>query len=187
MIYILFTATVCIIITILVSTVFYYKDLSERDGFTNCYNKTWFMSKKNSKLVRLMKKTNKSGKSFGLLYIDMDNFKSVNDEFGHSYGDILITRTVRAMRKMLKEADFIVRVGGDEFLIVLKNIGRESELVNISERISSIVHADTKRTISIGSSIYRKGAPIDTHAFISSVDLDMYKNKRNKKGVQAHV
>lgn len=167
-----------VIIVITSIFLFHYKDMSEKDVFTGCYNKNWFMTKKNSKLVKLMRKTQKDGrKPFGLIMIDMDNFKQYNDTKGHIAGDKLIIATVESIKKSIRNYDIVARVGGDELSIAALSVKTMSELDNIMFKIKKNVELETDRTISTGGVLYTKSMPLSVHCLLIKADELMYKDK----------
>ncbi len=98
-----------------------------------------------------------------VLYMDLDNFKFVNDSLGHSAGDLLLVDMARRMKACLREQDTIGRLGGDEFLVVLPQIGMVAEASAIAQRILDAVarpiaikerDQDIVVTISIGISVF---------------------------------
>lgn len=141
----------------------------------------------------------KKGEAFGLLYLDIDNFKFINDNFGHDVGDKVLCGFAKTINKVLMGKSFMARVGGDEFILVLF----DKDLINEGETLSSInfkdkVYAKVKFieeifqkpiligemefTIeaSIGTSIYPiQGKEINT--LIREADRNMYKIKNEKK------
>jgi len=140
--------------------------MADKDGFTNCYNKDWFMCRKNSKLVQLMKWAQATDSSFGIFFIDIDNFKPYNDRYGHVEGDKLLLRVVNSIKgsirsrrikrsytlRMVCRKDFIVRFGGDEFCIICYNV---RNLKKVAQRIVDNMEIDIPDlSISIGCSMF---------------------------------
>lgn len=101
----------------------------------------------------------RSDEPLGLLMLDLDHFKAVNDTYGHLVGDRVLQSVVRAVRRVLRERDVLLRYGGEEFLIVLPGAGRDDS-VQIAERVrravaeTEIIEADQRIpvTVSIGGS-----------------------------------
>ena len=99
------------------------QEQAQRDSLTGLLNKA---SAQNS-IKKYLESPEHSGSS-ALLIIDLDNFKGVNDRFGHLFGDTVLTRTAHTIRRMFRGGDIIGRVGGDEFLVLMKDVSSE-ELV----------------------------------------------------------
>lgn len=92
---------------------------SERDGLTGLYNRRSF----DRFLPDLMAKSTAADEPFTLLMIDIDNFKRLNDSFGHPAGDSVLSAVARKCRQMIRIQDFLARYGGEEFAIVLPGVG----------------------------------------------------------------
>lgn len=91
------------------------KDLSERDPLTGLYNRRHL----NDFLVKRFAEAERYGSDMSCMMIDMDNFKHVNDDFGHEMGDTLLILTASVISSELREADMAARFGGDEFCVLL--------------------------------------------------------------------
>jgi diguanylate cyclase (GGDEF)-like protein len=104
------------------------------DTLTPLFNRRHFMEE----LDRWCWRTHRYGGEYGLLFIDVDNLKSVNDSHGHMAGDILLTAIAKALLGAVRRSDLVARVGGDEFAILLDNIPA-AELPGKAERIAKIV------------------------------------------------
>ncbi len=156
-----------------------------RDALTGLANK----SQLNRFIQQKIKKNNKG--TFAVMYLDLDGFKKVNDEFGHAVGDRLLSLAAQRMQGMLRESDFIARVGGDEFIIILQS-GDELELVGI---IASQLIAFLGEPFSIGSIACKVGVSVgvayypmdgkDAGQLIHNADQAMYVAKRNGKNQYA--
>jgi diguanylate cyclase (GGDEF)-like protein len=70
-----------------------------------------------------------------VLYLDLDGFKAVNDNFGHAAGDILLTAVARRLEAAVRPGDFVSRLGGDEFVVVLEDVGDGAVAQTVCERI----------------------------------------------------
>lgn len=76
-----------------------------------------------------------AGRSFGVLYLDMDGFKAINDRFGHNVGDEVLCEAASRIRSVTRAEDIIVRMGGDEFAIFIPNQPEKNTLMSLSERL----------------------------------------------------
>lgn len=104
------------------------------DTLTPLFNRRHFMEE----LDRWCWRTHRYGGEYGLLFIDVDNLKSVNDGSGHVAGDALLIGIAKALLGAVRRSDIVARVGGDEFAVLLDNIPA-SELPGKAERITKIV------------------------------------------------
>jgi len=125
--------------------------------------------------------------AYAVFYLDLNDFKQINDTYGHEVGDnILIAFTQRA-KKIIKENDLLIRVGGDEFIVILFNIAHEVDVKNFADRLRT--HISQKlilnkiefvMTASIGYARYPvEEATLDK--LVSLADSRMYEDKKNKK------
>lgn len=93
---------------------------------------------------------------FALMYIDLDNFKYVNDTFGHHVGDLLLARTGERLRKSLRRADFIARLGGDEFVVIMSDFTDDSIINDVAGKILTALKTPFSlegREVFVGASI----------------------------------
>ena len=130
------------------------------DGLTGLYNRK-FLEEHSKKLIPHAKRDNFN---IGVLLLDMDHFKAVNDEYGHDIGDKVLKELARILLENVRESDLVVRYGGEEFVILLINIAEE-EAIMVANKIKQKVAENEidvyagsklKKTISIGLSMYPK-------------------------------
>ena len=123
--------------------------------------------------------------SFGLLFCDIDHFKNINDTFGHNRGDNVLRMIAQTLRVNIRETDTMGRWGGEEFLVILRDIEVES-LQSIGEKLLNLVREShlvlsDKRilsaTISIGGTLVRETDTIDS--IVERADRLMYQSKAN--------
>ncbi|QAB16197.1 putative bifunctional diguanylate cyclase/phosphodiesterase [Hydrogenovibrio thermophilus] len=141
----------------------------------------------NERLNWLISEFSRSGQEFALLFMDLDNFKTVNDTLGHEVGDKLLRNVSSLIKQVLRDYDIIARVGGDEFVIVVNHHGNEHELINIIQRVIekiSDVHLvdnhPVKVSASVGVVLYPKdGQSITT--LMKNADIAMYEAKNAGK------
>lgn len=159
------------------------KYFSEYDLLTNAFNRR-------AGYRRLEKLTYKKGKresKFSLCFMDVNGLKEVNDQLGHEYGNQLLATVSRLVRENIRQKDFIFRQGGDEFVIIFKDI-KEKDAESIWKRILSEFEEvnQSKRfpfTISVSHGIveYNKQLDADLNTLIKKADSKMYLKKAEMK------
>lgn len=151
-------------------------ELSSVDTLTKLYNRQHLMQVLNIEIRRYIRyKT-----PFSLLMIDIDHFKSINDNFGHNIGDKVLMEVSRILLLNLRELDICTRFGGEEFIIVLPHT-EEEEALDLAERIRVNVKeafsSEYNLTISIGISIVSDRC--DIFELIKEADRALYRSKEN--------
>ncbi len=152
-----------------------------KDSLTGLFNRR-FLQEHGDPLINGVVRR---GKNVGLLMCDLDFFKQVNDQYGHDAGDAVLRETATVIRDSVREADIVVRFGGEEFLVLLMDV-EPGESVQVAEKIRANVAATklrvngatVRKNISIGVSEY----PHDTKAFwhaIKFADVALYEAKRS--------
>jgi len=176
-----------IISTVLIGLVHEQKDIfyekSIYDELTGLANMRLFKSLSASMIAN----AERNNETVALLFVDIDGFKTINDTFGHKAGDQALERIGKLLKNSLRDADFVARYGGDEFIIQLNGgiSEKDAEVVasSIIKTISKPFHFDNgSATIgaSIGISVYPKdGTDVDT--LISKADKAMYAAKKSGK------
>lgn len=110
-----------------------YEFLAEHDALTKLANRNTF----DSRLAQLIGQIDqrKNGEILALLYFDLDGFKPINDRFGHKAGDEVLKVVAVRVKDILRDDDMLARVGGDEFIILLKDVDAQVSVTNIAEKI----------------------------------------------------
>lgn len=136
-------------------------------------------------LNRLIAASKRESKEFAMLFLDLDHFKSVNDSLGHNVGDELLQNVSNIIDDILRSNDFVARVGGDEFIIIIQDYNSLRELSHIIERIQSILSKKwviqanpVEISSSIGIAFYPKDGE-DTVTLMKNSDIAMYEAKKN--------
>jgi two-component system cell cycle response regulator len=151
------------------------------DKLTGLYNRRYF----DHFLDFEIKRSSRQNASLALLMIDIDNFKQINDTFGHLFGDKILNKLGDIVKSIIRETDLAARYGGEEFSIVMSNTGLE-EAAEIAERMRKAISAynfDIKElptTVSIGIALY----PLDSTSLqdlISNADRALYRAKHEGK------
>ncbi len=120
--------------TLAIETSRLYSDLvhrSEFDLLTDIHNRFSL----DRHLESLIEATRQSAGIFGLLYVDLDDFKLVNDQFGHRTGDLYLQEVAVRMKRQLRPGDVLARLGGDEFVVVVLRIHSRADIEVISQRL----------------------------------------------------
>lgn len=156
------------------------KEFASVDNLTGAFNPRFFYE-----LVQMeINRFKRYKEPFSLVYIDLDNFKSVNDQFGHSAGDQVLRRVVSCSRKYLRKTDVIARLGGDEFALLLPDTNEESNHILISklqtELLEEMEQSNWPITFSIGVIICFK-APNTPLELVNMADEIMYSVKHGSK------
>lgn len=158
---------------------------SRRDPLTELYNRRYFTELLQSEITR----SKRFKRGFSLLMLDIDHFKSINDRFGHACGDAALIAFTKTVTNSTREVDTRCRWGGEEFLVLLPEIPKETAMLvaekirkNV-ENLETIYEGDLiKLTVSIGLE-YFSGDGIEMSNMINKVDQLLYKAKdtgRNK-------
>lgn len=152
-----------------------------RDGLTGLYNRK-FLEEHSKKLIPQAKRDNFN---IGVLLLDMDHFKAVNDEYGHDIGDKVLKELSRILTETVRESDIVIRYGGEEFIVLLVNVKTEEDAIAVADKIRTRVkeneidvYAGSKlrKTISIGLSMFpNDSSSIDS--VIKNADIALYEAK----------
>ena len=157
--------------------------LATHDPLTKLPNRTLLMDRINqAKSV-----ANRNKNKFAVLFFDLDNFKPINDQFGHGAGDAILCEVAKRCKQVVRDADTIARFGGDEFVVVLHALKEPSAVKAVAEKIINnvmqpITIDGTELTIgcSIGIAIYPDDA-LEAEELISRADVAMYRAKQSGK------
>lgn len=142
------------------------EELSVRDPLTGCYNRRYLESLR----ARLERPTAR----WGCLLLDLDNFKAVNDTYGHEEGDRVLQGVSHFIRRHGRAEDVVVRLGGDEFAIFVAASSR-GELAAIAERLREVAPFESPAPFSLGVAFRELGEPIEN--VVARADRDMYSEK----------
>ncbi|RPJ07610.1 MAG: GGDEF domain-containing protein [Spirochaetaceae bacterium] len=133
---------------------------------------------------RYLREMGESGGEISLFFIDLDNFKMINDRYGHNEGDWLLKRTAWIFHKSLRGDDIICRYGGDEFAIFMKTADVERVLARIREYTNEFNRQGERPytlSFSVGHVTAVAGSSTDLQSLVSEADKNMYRDKTDKK------
>lgn len=156
------------------------RDLSRTDILTSLPNSRAF----HELAEVLVAGARRHGRPLTLAYIDLDNFKAVNDRQGHAQGDLALKRVAEVLRGATRASDVAARLGGDEFVLLMPDTGPEAAL-NVLQRIGDLIATEMKRsrwpiTASIGALSFLE-APSTVEAAVQGADSLMYRVKQAGK------
>jgi len=153
--------------------------LSTKDQLSGLYNRMSLIEK----IEWLISNKGRKEEHFAVIFLDLDNFKNINDSMGHDFGDRVLQNISQTLLGLVREHDIVSRLGGDEFVLVLSDLNSETRVVDVVERIKEklsqpIIFEDIKYTLtaSMGISIYPRDGK-DVHTLLKNADIAMYKSK----------
>lgn len=155
------------------------------DPLTKIANRALFKDRVDHALTKLIR----SNSSLAVLFLDLDNFKAINDSLGHAAGDKLLVSVAERLQDCLRNADTAARLGGDEFAVLVESMYRKDEAVMIAERILAVfrqpfmiggkeIHVGT----SVGIAINTSDSIQSSEELLRNADLAMYTAKSQGKG-----
>ena len=153
--------------------------LSETDYMLGIYNRAKFMKE----LEKEISRSNRYGNNLSLVMFDIDNFKELNDNYGHYVADDILKQVSKFVSKKLRKSDIFARYGGDEFIIILPNTNIDNA-IEMTSRLKEKIHENTiiesfNISFSFGVTEYIKNENIDD--FIKRVDDALYLAKEKGK------
>lgn len=164
------------------------KHLSNYDSLTNLPNRNLLLSR----LEGAINDATVNKRKVGVIAIDLDHFKHINDSLGHPAGDRLLQEFAQRMRQRLRDSDTVARQGGDDFVIVLENISTDQQVVNVADIILELlktpfdvgVGQELHITASLGITIFPEHGT-DVTQLLSNADVAMYQAKQSGRNSYA--
>lgn len=157
--------------------------LATHDQLTGLPNRVLF----NELLNQAILNAERYGRSFALLFVDLDHFKFINDNYGHHVGDEMLREAARRLGAPLRKSDVVARMGGDEFVILLQEVSSRPQIARVAESLlqafAGPIQTDGKAcaiTASIGISIFGEDAS-DDQSLMQHADNAMYAAKAHGK------
>ena len=155
--------------------------LAYRDTLTSLPNRLLFADRLEQAVIR----SERSRTSMALMLVDIDDFKLVNDSFGHDAGDKLIKAVGELISKSLRRADTIARLGGDEFAVIIEGIEGPDDAISIADNLTTILEhnvrlddQETYTSASIGIAIFPEDGK-DARTLLKNADTAMFRAKEN--------
>jgi len=157
--------------------------MAHYDQLTGLANRVLF----HDRLEQVVAHSKRHQQQFAVLYLDIDGFKSVNDDLGHHAGDVLLAEIARRLKTHVREVDTVARMGGDEFTIILDDVKTRATIELISNKLVAAIadpyaHIDAKHavTVSMGIALYPDDSE-DREVLITAADNAMYRAKNSGK------
>lgn len=152
--------------------------LTEHDFLTGMPNKARLLSE----LAKAVSMAENVGTLFGFAYIDIDHFKTVNDEHGHDVGDALLVNFVKRIRHSLPESALVARISGDEFAILLPEVKNEALLSELMDEVFASMqrpfkHGTTEIPVTCSAGCVVAGGSANPDEVMSTADKAMYRAK----------
>jgi diguanylate cyclase (GGDEF)-like protein/PAS domain S-box-containing protein len=163
-----------------------FMQLAHTDALTGLPNRTLLIDRLN----QAVRATARQREFFGVVFVDLDGFKPINDTFGHQAGDEVLIEVARRLRHCMRAADTACRLGGDEFVLLLRNLASAEETMETLDRVRREIARPYRVgneniggvTASVGLACFPKDA-IDAEGLIAAADDAMYEAKRAARGV----
>lgn len=154
-------------------------DLAHKDALTQLANR----AKIRQRLGQAISNAQKEQQRVGLLFVDLDHFKTVIDGFGHAVGDQVLQEVARRLRASVRDSDTVGRMGGDEFAVVLENLKRSSDTTQLAQRILNsfatpieVGESTLSLTASIGICLFPENGA-DANELMRNADAALYRAK----------
>ena len=164
-------------------------DLSTHDGLTGLVNAIFF----HAILSREIDRSLRTGRSCGLMVIDIDHFKKVNDTYGHGIGDKVLQSVAEQMKVSLRSMDTAARIGGEEFAIILPECSPENAIraatrihSGLNPLVVTLGQTILRVTTSVGLVWTNPNMPVSSAVLVSEADQEMYRAKWAGRGRLCH-
>ena len=162
--------------------------IAYHDGLTNLPNRGYFLEQLSRSIATVKRHPERC---FGVLYLDFDRFKLINDSLGHSAGDALLIGIAHRLQTALRPSDVVARLGGDEFAILVEDLNTDREVVQLADRLQGVLaepllagglEISTSVSIGITTSAFGYDTP---EQVMRDADLAMYRAKMQGKAQYA--
>ncbi len=161
------------------------RQLAFQDSLTRLANRVLFRDR----VQHALERAQRSGQPVAVMFLDLDNFKTINDSLGHGEGDRLLVATARQLVRHTRASDTVARLGGDEFTLLLPEIKRSEDAAIVAERIQANLSQPLNLgghevfvTPSIGIAVFPKDGE-DAETLLKNADMAMYLAKRQGRNL----
>ncbi len=161
---------------------------AEHDQLTDLPNRALLYDSLRKGIAR----ADRFGRKLGVVYIDLDQFKPINDRYGHEYGDRLLQAVAQRLRETVRQTDVVSRIGGDEFIISLEQVRNRQEALAAGHKIVTalqstfaILDQQLHLAASVGIAVYPDHG-LDIETLLRAADQAMYEAKNRHSGLEMH-
>jgi diguanylate cyclase (GGDEF)-like protein len=157
-------------------------EMAVKDSLTGLYNRQYF----EDFVVKLIKKGLRDNRDFSVIFIDLDNFKPINDNHGHAKGDEVLKKVAKFFKQTFRDYDIIARLGGDEFVIVIENLLNKDRIEGV-RKVFEKAFKDFNLSFSYGIVNLKEADPENLNEeeilnfMLSLADRRMYEEKMERK------
>lgn len=144
------------------------------------------------RLQQAIRHANRYGGKVGILYVDLDRFKAINDQHGHHVGDAVLTEVAKRLSSSIRDSDSVARLGGDEFVVLLDGVQGREEFIATAHKIGEALNTgshffglDVEISASIGQALYPDDGA-DEDALMRAADAAMYRVKAGSESLRQH-
>ncbi|MFI8619213.1 diguanylate cyclase domain-containing protein [Acidovorax sp. NPDC077693] len=157
--------------------------LAHHDALTGLPNRRMF----EQRLAQALELSRRSGRACALLFVDLDEFKRINDAHGHAVGDLVLQAAARTIVGAVRQSDTVARLAGDEFTVLCENVDSEDAALQVAAKLERAFHVPLGiegRPLpvrpSIGVSLFPRDAQ-DAHTLLANADAAMYRTKQSHR------
>lgn len=153
--------------------------LAQYDAMTGLPNRMLF----DDRLMIALARAARERRMLALLYIDLDHFKPVNDNFGHAAGDLLLQELAQRIQHCVRDSDTVSRIGGDEFVVLIDGLQQLDDALRVAEHVRAAIHQPfdlPRERVQVSASIGVAAYPVhagDANQLMRSADIAMYAAK----------
>lgn len=140
------------------------------------------------RITQALARARRTGSTVGVFYVDLDNFKDINDSLGHAAGDELLVEVAHRLAGCMRDTDLAGRLGGDEFVIVCEELERTEDITSVADRVAAAVAVQLPlagRMVTASASIgiaHTRDPATDPEDLLREADIAMYRAKSNGRG-----
>jgi diguanylate cyclase (GGDEF)-like protein len=164
------------------------REEATHDPLTGLANRRLFYDR----LHQVVRHAHRYGGKVGILYVDLDRFKDINDRLGHHVGDAVLTEVAKRLTVNIRDSDSVARIGGDEFVMLLEGVQGRQDCLAAAHKIEQALNGETsfygfnvEIAASIGQALYPDDGT-DEDALIRAADASMYRVKSGCESAQQH-
>ena len=164
------------------------REEATHDSLTGLANRRLFYDR----LHQAVRHVRRYGGKVGILYVDLDRFKEINDRLGHHVGDAVLTEVAKRLTSSIRDSDSVARLGGDEFVVLLEGVQGREDCIATAHQIEQALNTDTnfygldvRIAASIGQALYPDDGA-DEDALIRAADSAMYRIKSGSESEGQH-